>query len=120
MSEIEYVTLTVNESLAMFPAASIAVHVTVVLPTLKNVPDSGLHVGPEVIPTLSVAVGFAKYTRFPVGSVDASKTSSDTTMSGDMVSTVGVVSVDVVLVPGVVDVALVPGVGANDVSEVTV
>ena len=40
----------------MFPAASVAVQVTVVVPTEKLEPEAGEQVGPEVTPTLSVAV----------------------------------------------------------------
>ena len=49
-------TVTTNELVALLPAASDAVHVTVVLPIENTEPDSGLHVGPLVTPTLSAAV----------------------------------------------------------------
>ena len=39
-----------------FPASSDAVHVTSVIPIGNIVPDSGVHVGPLVTATLSVAV----------------------------------------------------------------
>ena len=50
-------TVTVNEQLAEFPAASITLHVTVVVPFGKIAPDTGEH---ELDPTpgqLSLAVG---------------------------------------------------------------
>ena len=39
------------------PAASLAIHVTVVLPIEKREPDDGVQLGPNVTDSLSVAVG---------------------------------------------------------------
>jgi hypothetical protein len=50
-------TVKVKLAVPTFPAASVAVHVTVVLPIGKLEPEDGEQVGPEVTPTLSVAVG---------------------------------------------------------------
>jgi len=36
-------TVTVNKQVLVFPAASVAVHVTVVVPTGKKLPDAGEH-----------------------------------------------------------------------------
>ena len=48
-----------------FPSASLAVHVTVVFPSENIDPDAGLQFGQDVTQTLSVAVGFAKFTIVP-------------------------------------------------------
>ena len=50
------VTVTVNVAEPMFPSPSVAVHVTVVVPTGNNDPDAGVHVGPLATLMLSVAV----------------------------------------------------------------
>ena len=52
-----FTTVILNDVAPTFPAASVAVQVTVVDPTGNNEPDAGVHVGPTVIPMLSVAVG---------------------------------------------------------------
>ena len=59
-----YSKVTVKFAVPIFPAASDAVQVTVVIPTGKNEPDVGVHVGvtgweyvPEEFVTASVAVG---------------------------------------------------------------
>ena len=54
-----YVTPTTKVSCAIFPAASMAVHVTGVMPTGKNDPEYGLH-DTVSTPTLSEAEGSAK------------------------------------------------------------
>jgi len=46
----------VNVHVAVFPLVSVAVHVTVVVPSLKVDPDGGTH-ATDPIPQLSVAVG---------------------------------------------------------------
>ena len=48
--------VTPNVLVPMFPAASDAVQVTIVVPTEKLEPEGGEHVGPEVTPTSSDAV----------------------------------------------------------------
>ena len=49
-------TVTVKVSVAVFPSASDAVQVTVVVPTGNKEPDDGEQVGPEVTPISSDAV----------------------------------------------------------------
>ena len=49
-------TVTVKLAVPEFPAASVAVHVTVVVPSGNVEPEDGEQVGPEVTPTLSVAL----------------------------------------------------------------
>ena len=51
------VTTTLNETEPWLPAASFAIHVTVVLPIENNEPDDGVQLGPNVTASLSVAVG---------------------------------------------------------------
>ena len=48
-------TVTVKVSVAVFPSASDAVHVTIVSPMAKVEPDTTPQFGPVVTPTLSVA-----------------------------------------------------------------
>ena len=50
------VTVTVNVAEPTFPALSVALHIIVVVPTAKLVPDAMSHVGPLATLTLSVAV----------------------------------------------------------------
>jgi hypothetical protein len=50
-------TVTVNVQLLALLAASLAVQVTVVVPTEKLDPDGGMHVAVTVPEQLSVAVG---------------------------------------------------------------
>ena len=49
-------TIMANVPNPVFPAASVAVQVTVVVPTGNMEPENGEHVGPEVTPTSSDAV----------------------------------------------------------------
>ena len=49
-------TVTVKLAVATFPAKSVAVQVTVVVPTGKLEPEDGEQVGPEVTPVSSDAV----------------------------------------------------------------
>ena len=51
-----WVIVTVKLVEPSFPASSYAVHVTSVIPIGNMVPDAGVHVGPLVTATLSVAV----------------------------------------------------------------
>jgi len=55
-------TLTVKLQLAMLPAASVAVHVTVVVPAGNVEPDGGLHTVVITPGQLSVTVGAGKVT----------------------------------------------------------
>ena len=52
-------TVTVKLAVATFPEPSDAVHVIVVTPTGRSVPDTGEQLGPLVTPMLSVAVGIS-------------------------------------------------------------
>ena len=52
------VTETLNDIAALFNFASLAVHVTIVVPIGKNDSDGGSQTGPDVTLTLSVTVGF--------------------------------------------------------------
>ena len=56
LSIMVWVIVTVKLVVPVFPAASVAEHVTVVIPIGNIVPDAGVHVGPLVTATLSVAV----------------------------------------------------------------
>ena len=56
LSMMVWVIVTVKLVVPVFPASSVAVHVTVVIPIGNMVPDAGVHVGPLVTATLSVAV----------------------------------------------------------------
>ena len=47
------VIVIVKLAVPTFPAASVAIHVTVVVPTGNNEPDAGIQGGPETTPTLS-------------------------------------------------------------------
>ena len=55
----------VKLAVIVFPAASVAVQVTVVIPTEKLEPEGGELFGPEVTPTSSVAVPFWNVTNPP-------------------------------------------------------
>ena len=56
LSRMVWVIVTVKLVDPSFPASSDAVHVTSVIPIENIVPDAGVHVGPLVTATLSVAV----------------------------------------------------------------
>ena len=56
LSRMVWVIVTVKLVAPTFPAESDAVHVTSVIPIGNMVPDAGVHVGPLVTATLSVAV----------------------------------------------------------------
>ena len=56
LSIMVWVIVTVKLVDPSFPASSDAVHVTSVIPIENMVPDAGVHVGPLVTATLSVAV----------------------------------------------------------------
>src|SRR5580658_5331419 len=63
-------TVTAKLALDALPAASLAVHMTVVVPMAKVLPDGGLHVTGSVPSTMSVALA-AKVTTAPPGPVAA-------------------------------------------------
>ena len=55
--QLNHTLLQLDQILQLiFPAASSAVQVMVVVPIWKALPDSAEHVGPALTPTLSVAV----------------------------------------------------------------
>ena len=56
LSMMVWVIVTVKLVDPSFPASSVAVHITSVIPIGNIVPDAGVHVGPLVTATLSVAV----------------------------------------------------------------
>ena len=56
LSMIVWAIVTLKLPAPLFPAASDAIHVTVVVPIENIVPDAGVHVGPVVTAMLSVAV----------------------------------------------------------------
>ena len=56
LSMMVWVIVTVKLVDPSFPASSVAVHVTSVIPIGNMVPEAGSHVGPLVTATLSVAV----------------------------------------------------------------
>ena len=87
LSEKVLVTTRSNDVVPTYPAASDAVHVTVVVPTLNIEPDARSQVGPLVIPTLSVAVGSVYDTATPAGFVVAAATFSGWINPGGVVST---------------------------------
>ena len=62
------VTETLNDIAALFNFASLAVHVTIVVPIGKNDSDGGSQTGPDVTLTLSVTVGslYATFAPFAV------------------------------------------------------
>src|SRR5919199_6669565 len=60
-------TVTVKEAEPVFPCESVALHVTVVVPTGKLLPDGGLHVGVSGPSTTSVAVASPYVTVVPPG-----------------------------------------------------
>ena len=82
-----YVTVTVKSSVPVFPAASDAVQVTVVVVTEKNEPEAGEQVGPEVTLTLSVAVT-SNVTAVPDGSDEVVDMLDGTVMVGEIASVV--------------------------------
>ncbi len=59
-------TVTVNVQVAVLPATSRAVHVTGVVPWLKNVPDAGTHVTVTAPGQVSVATGVVNATVEPI------------------------------------------------------
>ena len=75
----------------MFPAASVAVHVTVVVPTGNAEPEAGEQVGPEVTPTSSVAVTLTGFQLIvPLEPRDPNVMSAGTLTIGAVVSAGGV------------------------------
>jgi hypothetical protein len=79
-------TLTTKEALAVFPAASVAVHSTVVAPIGKNEPEGVLHETLTACPSSSTAVGGEYWTVAPPGLVNSAVTSGAAAIVGGVVS----------------------------------
>jgi hypothetical protein len=76
-------TVTVKDAEPVFPCESVALHVTVVVPTGKVLPDAGLHVGVSGPSTMSVAVASPYVTAFPPGlSVEVETFAGGVTVGG--------------------------------------
>src|SRR5436190_1196885 len=60
-------TVTVKDAEPVFPCESVALHVTVVVPTGKLLPDAGLHVGVSGPSTVSFALAAPYVTAAPPG-----------------------------------------------------
>jgi len=71
----------VNEPLPVFPAASVAVQFTVVVPIWKRLPDGGLHDTCDIRSSL-VAVTFRYVTRAPAELVGKTVMDRGTVMTG--------------------------------------
>lgn len=79
-------TVTVNDAVPVLPAASVAVHVTVVVVPIENIePDSGVQVTPTGPSTLSSA-DTSYRTTAPSALVASSVISSGTVITGVVVS----------------------------------
>jgi hypothetical protein len=79
------VIVTVNELLLVLPRLSLAVHVTIVDPTLNFVPEAGSQVAGSVPSTASTAET-VNVSTFPNGSVVESVMFAGTVMTGPVVS----------------------------------
>jgi hypothetical protein len=84
---VSALTLTVNEFVLAFPALSTAVHLTVLAPTGKRLPEAGMHVsagfGSQASEAVTVKVvgaplGLAHPTVIPVGTLMSGAVLSDT------------------------------------------
>src|SRR5215216_5303150 len=92
-------TTTSNVRLVEFPAASVAVHVTAVVPIANDEPDAGRHDGTTAPSTRSVAVTL-NLTVAPAGEVAFALTTAGASIVGAVVScTVTTKSVVAVLPP---------------------
>ena len=61
-------TATGNDAVPVLPCESVALQVTVVVPSAKVEPDAGVHTTSAIGPsTSSVAVGVEKFTTEPLG-----------------------------------------------------
>jgi hypothetical protein len=84
-------TVTVKEAEPVFPCESVAVHVTVVVPTGKVFPEAGLHVGVSEPSTVSLALAAPYVTGFPPGlSVEVETFAGGVTAGGVVSRTVTV------------------------------
>ena len=80
-------TVTLKVVVAMLPQASVAVHVTVVMPGGNNEPDAGVHVGVMGPSTVSEADA-ENVTEAPDGPVASAVMSAGTVTVGGVVSAV--------------------------------
>src|SRR5262245_26885185 len=80
------VTVTMNEVVAVLPATSVALHVTVVEPIWKRVPDAGAHATGTAGSRLSVAAGAENVTAAPSNDVAVALTSTAGPNTGAIVS----------------------------------
>jgi hypothetical protein len=92
------VTVTVNRHVLEFPLASVAVTVTVVVPTGKSVPDAGLALTTGEASQLSVAVGSVNVTRALLLEVHTATFAGHVT-DGAIVSTTFTVRIASVVLP---------------------
>ena len=81
------VTVTVNDTEAVFPTPSVAVHVTTALGGVAVNPDAGLQFTPMGCPP-SVAVGVVYVTVSPSATVLSTKSAGKSSNTGGVVSTV--------------------------------
>jgi hypothetical protein len=79
-------TVTVKDAEPVFPCESVAVHVTVVVPTGKVLPEAGLQVGVREPSTMSVAVASPYVTALPAGSSVEVETFAGGVTAGGVVS----------------------------------
>jgi hypothetical protein len=85
------VTVTVKEAEPVFPCESVALQVTVVVPTGKVLPEDGLHVGVSEPSTVSFALASPYVTAFPPGlSVEVVTFAGGVTVGGVVSCTVTV------------------------------
>src|SRR5688572_21349329 len=85
-------TVTTNVRLLLLPAASVAVHVTVVAPRAKVEPSAGAHAAFTAPSTLSTALALNVYGA-PAGVTAWSITFPGTVRAGGVVSTTTIVNV---------------------------
>ena len=81
-------TDTVNVDIPWFPASSLAMHVTIVSPIGKKCPGSGVHSGPTVTASLSVAVGMSNSIAAPFATIASTEMFSLVVRDGAIVSPV--------------------------------
>jgi len=87
-------TVTVKDAVPVFPCASVALQMTVVVPTGKVLPDLGLQLGVSGPSTLSVALAVYDTGR-PLALVALTVMSAGTATTGGVVSVITTVTVKV-------------------------
>ena len=95
---VVFVTVTVKLPLALWPAASRAEHVTVVVPSANVLPEAGAHVGTTLPSTRSVAVA-VNVTAAPDGPVAGTVMSAGRCNAGPVVSETVTVKLPVARLP---------------------